>query len=68
MGYRKVGYLEQIWYAIKYAVSSWLEWQDAKAWAKGVHPAWVEIEKRAKSDETRTAYRNKILKAYRGEA
>lgn len=65
MGYRKVGYLEQIWYAIKYAFGSWYEWQVAKAWAKDVHPAWVEIAKRSKSEETRTAYRNKILNAYR---
>ena len=67
MGYRKTGYIEQIWYVIKYAVSSWLEWQDAKCWAKEYHPAWVEIVKRTKSEETRMIYRNKILKAYRGE-
>lgn len=67
MGYRKIGFLEQIWYVIKYAVSSWLEWQDAKCWAKDVHPAWVEIVKRTKSEETRMIYRNKILKAYRGQ-
>lgn len=66
MGYRKVSYLEQIWYAIKYAVSSWLEWQDAKAWAKDIRPAWVEIVKRTKNEETRIRYRNKILNAYRG--
>ena len=67
MGYRKTGYIEQIWYVIKYAVSSRLEWQDAKCWAKDVHPAWVEIAKRAKIKKTRQIYRNKILKAYRGE-
>lgn len=67
MGYRKVGCLEQIWYVIKYGFRSWREWRLAKAWAKAAHPAWVDIVRRAKSEETRRMYRGKILKAYRGE-
>lgn len=66
MGYRKTGYIEQIWYVIKYAVSSWLEWQDAKFWAKEYHPGWVRIATKAKSKRTRQIYREKIIKAYRG--
>ena len=68
MGYRKTGYIEQIWYVIKYAVRSWFEWQDAKCWAKDIHPGWLYLATKAKSEETRMIYRNKILKAYRGEA
>lgn len=67
MGYRKTGYIEQIWYVIKYAVRSWFEWQDAKCWAKDIHPGWLHLATKAKSEETRKAYHNKILKAYRGQ-
>ena len=66
MGYRKTGYLEQIWYMIKYAVRSWFEWRDAKAWAEAVHPSWVHIATKASCKETRLVYRDKILKAYQG--
>lgn len=45
----------------------WLEWQDAKEWAKCFHPAWVEIAKRAPRRITRKVYRDRILRAYRGE-
>lgn len=65
--YRIVRWIEQHWCFIKYAVMSWLEWQDAKRWAKDIHPAWLEIVKWTKSEEARMIYRNKILKAYRGE-
>jgi hypothetical protein len=67
MGYRKVGYLEQVWYMIKYAVVSWAEWQDAKAWAKDCRPAWLWLATKAKNEETRQKYKNEILKLYRGE-
>lgn len=67
MGYRKVGHLEQIWYVIKYRVKSWIEWHDAKSWAEAVHPGWVQIATKSRCEETRLIYRDKILKAYRGE-
>ena len=67
MAYRKPGYIEQLWYVFKGAVRSWFEWQDAKCWAKDIHPAWVYLATNARHEETRMIYRNKILKAYRGE-
>lgn len=65
MGYRKIGYLEQLWYLFKYAVKSRLEWWKAVAWAEDFHPAWVEIYNRTRNDEVREVYRNKILRGYR---
>lgn len=65
MGYRKVSYLEQLWYLFKYAVKSRLEWWAAVAWAKDFHPAWVEIHKRTQNPMIREVYRNKILHGYR---
>lgn len=55
--------LDKIWYA----VIKWLEWQDAKSWAKEYHPGWLHIAKKAKSKSVRMLYRDKIMKAYRGE-
>lgn len=66
MGYRTVRYIEQIWYVFKHTFSEWLEWQDAKSWAKEFYPAWLRIATKAKSKEVRQMYRNKILRAYRG--
>lgn len=65
MGYRKVGYLEQLWYVVKYAVSSFFEWQDAKHWAMEYHPAWVQLATKSKNEKTRKYYRFKILNEYR---
>jgi len=65
MGYRKIGYLEQLWYMAKYAVEQRLEWYRAVRWAKECHPAWVEIVNRCKVDHVRQVYRNLILKRYR---
>lgn len=45
----------------------WLEWMDAKCWAKEIHPGWVQIATKAKTKRTRQIYRDKIIKAYRGE-
>lgn len=50
------------------AFQEWLEWQDAKAWAKEYHPGWLHIAKKALRKITREVYRNEILKAYRGES
>lgn len=62
-----MGYFKKMWCVFKYAVMSWLEWRDAKCWAKDVHPAWVQLATKAKCEDVRIIYRNKILKAYRGE-
>lgn len=67
MGYRKTSYLEQLWHIINQRVRSWMEWQDAKCWAKAIHPAWVLLATKAGNEETRIIYRDRILKAYRGE-
>lgn len=67
MGYKKIGCLRQIWYVIKYAVSSWIEWQDAKCWAKDIHPGWVIMATKCRNEETRQYYKIKILAAYRGD-
>ena len=47
-------------------LAEWIEWQDAKDWAKEYHPAWVEIATKSKSEEARAYYKNMILAAYRG--
>ena len=52
---------------LRKAFYDWLEWQDAKEWVKVFHPGWVQIAKKAKTKRTRLLYREKILKAYRGE-
>ena len=66
MGYKKIGPIRQVWYTIKYAIHSWIEWRDALDWANQYHPAWVEIAKRARHEDTRKEYKRKILLAYRG--
>lgn len=48
-------------------IHSWLEWQDAKCWAKEYHPAWVQLATKAKNKDVRAIYIDKILTAYRGE-
>ncbi len=47
--------------------NEWMEWQDAKCWAKEFHPGWVQIATKAKGKTTRQIYRDKITKAYRVE-
>lgn len=49
------------------ALRKWFEWQDAKYWAKEYNPGWVQIATKAKTKRTRQIYRDKIMKAYRGE-
>lgn len=66
MGHKKIGFVRQIWYTIKYGVRCWIEWQDAKDWADQYHPAWVRLATRARHEETRKIYKQKILLAYRG--
>lgn len=45
----------------------WLEWQEAKEWAKDYHPGWLQIAKTARTRTTRKVYRDRILREYRGE-
>ena len=56
----------QFWYVISYAFAEWLEWQDAKSWAKEYHPGWLYLARKSKHKEVRQIYRDKILNAYRG--
>jgi hypothetical protein len=65
MGYKKIGYLRQVWFTIKYAIHSRLEWQKAKCWAKTCHPGWLELAQKAGHKETRVSYKAKILFKYR---
>jgi hypothetical protein len=46
---------------------NWLEYQEAKEWAKFYHPGWLQIAKKAPGRITQQVYREKILRAYRGE-
>ena len=48
-------------------IYDWLEWQDAKEWAKDYHPGWVQIARKARRKTTRRIYRDKIMRAYKGE-
>lgn len=65
MPYREVGDLEQIWYIIRYQIRSYREWKRAKRWAMVVHPGWVYIASRAKTESVRETYRKLILDGYR---
>ncbi len=49
------------------ALEAWLEWRNAKCWAKEYHPGWLQIATKAKGQATRQIYRDRIMKAYRGE-
>ena len=66
MSYKKIGFIRQLWYTAKYGFHSWLEWQDARSWAKQYHPAWVQVATKARHEDTRKEYKRKILLAYRG--
>ena len=46
-------------------IYNWLEWQEAKEWAKFYHPGWLHIARKAKGRITRQVYKDKILSAYR---
>lgn len=65
MPYRKVSYLEQIWYIFIGKMKAKWEWWMAVRWAEEAHPAWVEIHKRTYSALTREVYRKMILDGYR---
>ena len=45
----------------------WMEWQEAKEWAKEYHPGWLQIARKAPGKTTRKVYRDKILREYKGE-
>lgn len=63
--YNEPNCVTKTWWTIKYAVRSWIEWQDAKAWAKKMHPAWLYLAIKGSKEETRDKYRRKILNEYR---
>lgn len=44
---------------------NWLEYQEAKEWAKFYHPGWLQIARKAPTRTTRKVYRDRILRAYR---
>jgi hypothetical protein len=54
-------------YLLREWICDWMEWQDAKEWAKCFHPGWVQIARKALRGITRKLYREKIIRAYRGE-
>lgn len=56
--------LVQFWYQ---HIDRWLEWQDAKCWARAYHPGWLHCVRKCKHKETRERYKEKILAGYRGE-
>ena len=49
---------------IKQFAKSWIEWRDAKAWAKALHPNWVRFATQRKRPELRETYRKMILDGY----
>lgn len=67
MNCRKTGRLVQLWHVMKRKFEDWVEWQHAKDWARCMHPAWVEIATKSKSEEARAYYKKMILAAYRGD-
>ena len=56
-----------LWQRLAGAVRAWMEWQDAKCWAAEYHPGWLHVVKKCKHKSTQAHYKDKILKAYRGE-
>lgn len=70
--------VEQLWYQITcpivawyeritFRINAWLEWEDAKCWAREYHPGWLHCFKKCKHKATQAHYKAKILAAYRGE-
>ena len=65
---KKITYaIKQLWYQITGPVAAWMEWQDAKYWAKSYHPGWLHVVRKCKHKATQADYKAKILAAYRGE-
>lgn len=65
MSYRKVGYLEQLWYALKFAIKSHIEWEKMERWALEYHPAWAYLATESKDIAIRQRYKLMIMKEYR---
>jgi hypothetical protein len=40
------------------------EWEEAKEWAKTMHPNWVRLATQTQRPEIRETYRQKILRGY----
>ena len=62
---KKMDYILNKLNEIQRLICAWIEWQDAKEWAKIMHPSWVYFATQRKRAEIRTTYRKKILEAYR---
>lgn len=62
-----INWAKALYYRVLESIRAWNEWQDAKCWAYEFHPGWVHLATRAKTEETRKKYRDKIMLAYLGE-
>lgn len=54
----------EAWDTFERNVSRWMEWQDAKSWAKVYYPAWLYLATCKNRPEINTTYRKKIIRAY----
>ena len=45
-------------------LDSWFFWQEARAWAKDMHPSWEWMATQKHNPELREQYRTKILNEY----
>lgn len=64
MKYKRPNRLFQSLLAIKNSIKEWIEWQDAKGWAKWFRPSWVILALNS-SEHIREEYRRKILNDYK---
>lgn len=62
-----IEWVKKLFHKALYCYNTWFEWEEAKCWANNTHPGWVHLAVRARSEETRKKYREKIILAYLGE-
>ena len=62
-----INWAKNLYYRVLEYIQAKNEWEDAKRWIKASHPGWVILATRAKTEETRKKYRDKIILAYLGE-
>ena len=62
-----INWAKTLYYRALESIQANNEWEDAKCWAREFHPGWVYLATRAKREETRKKYREKIILAYLGE-
>lgn len=63
--YQITGPVVALWQRLTGAIRAWMEWQDAKCWAKKYHPGWLHVVRKCKHKSTQAYYKAKILAAYR---